>query len=57
VPAQCLFQVGFAREDGLLPYPNQSFLGYRLLTEFFAFSSKFLFVDLGGWHPAREKWA
>ena len=26
-----------------------SFLGYRLLTEFFVFSEKFLFVDFGHW--------
>src|SRR5581483_1201410 len=37
------------KDEGLLPYPARSFLGYRLLTEFFAFPSKFLFVDLGGW--------
>jgi type VI secretion system protein ImpG len=48
-PNDCLGQVGFEREEGLLPYANQSFLGYRLLTEFFAFPHKFLFVDLGGW--------
>ncbi len=48
-PAQCLSQVGFERDEGLLPYPNQSFLGYRLLTEFFVFPSKFLFFGLGGW--------
>lgn len=46
---QCLFQVGFERDEGLLPYPNQSFLGYRLLTEFFTFPTKFAFLDLGGW--------
>src|SRR5262245_22417420 len=51
-PEQCLFQVGFERDEGLLPYPNQSFLGYRLLTEFFAFPSKFWFVDLGGFRQA-----
>jgi type VI secretion system protein ImpG len=48
-PQHCLHPVGFERDEGLLPYPNQSFLGYQLLTEFFAFPSKFLFVDLGGW--------
>jgi type VI secretion system protein ImpG len=53
-PEQCLHQVGFERVEGLLPYPNQSFLGYRLLTEFFAFPSKFLFVDLGGWERVRQ---
>ena len=46
---QCLFPVGFEPDEALLPYPRQSFLGYRLLTEFFAFPNKFLFVDLGGW--------
>jgi type VI secretion system protein ImpG len=47
-PGQCLGQVGFEPADGILPYSNQSFLGYRLLTEFFTFPSKFLFVDVKG---------
>jgi type VI secretion system protein ImpG len=51
--AQCLAQVGFDAADGLLPYSPRSFLGYRLLTEFFAFPSKFLFADLLGWKQAR----
>jgi type VI secretion system protein ImpG len=38
--------VGFDREEGLLPYPARSFLGYRLITEYFAFPQKFLFLDL-----------
>lgn len=46
-PEQCIFPVGFERDEGLLAYPNQSFLGYRLLTEFLAFPNKFLFFDLG----------
>ena len=45
-PQACLGQVGFELADGLIPYPSQSFPGYRLLTEFFAFPSKFLFLDL-----------
>ena len=40
--------VGFERDEGLVPYPNRSFLGYRLLTEYFCFPSKFLFVDVVG---------
>jgi type VI secretion system protein ImpG len=48
-PEEVLAPVGFERDEGLLPYPNQSFLGYRLLTEFFTFPYKFLFLDLGGW--------
>ena len=40
--------VGFAADEGLLPYPPASFTGYRLLTEFFIFPEKFMFVDLEG---------
>lgn len=40
--------VGFAEDEGLLPYPASSMLGYRLLTEFFVFPEKFLFVDIEG---------
>jgi type VI secretion system protein ImpG len=52
-PGECLFPVGFERDEGLLPFPRQSFLGYRLLSEFFAFPNKFQFVDLGGWEKLR----
>ena len=38
--------VGFAPDEGLLPYPARSFLGYRLVTEFFVFPRKFLFFDV-----------
>lgn len=48
LPATCLRAVGFSRDEGMLPYGNQSFLGYRLLTEYFAFPQKFLFIDLTG---------
>jgi type VI secretion system protein ImpG len=37
--------VGFAYEEALLPWPARSFVGFRLLTEYFAFPEKFLFVD------------
>ena len=40
--------VGFNTDEGMLPYPNNSFLGYRLLTEFFIFPEKFLFIDITG---------
>src|SRR5205807_8342807 len=53
-PEQCLTPVGFDRDEGLLPYPNQSFLGYRLLTEYFSFPQKFLFLELGGWRQVRQ---
>ncbi len=37
--------VGFTEEEGLLPYPTASFIGYRLLTEYFIFPEKFMFID------------
>lgn len=40
--------VGFGTEEGLLPYPAASFLGYRLLTEYFIFPEKFMFIDIVG---------
>jgi type VI secretion system protein ImpG len=43
--------VGFGRDEGLLPYGARSFLGYRLLTEFFSFPEKFLFFELAGLGP------
>lgn len=44
----CLRPVGFGMDEGLLPYPSQALLGYRLLQEYFTFPQKFLFVELGG---------
>ena len=41
--------MGFGRDEGMLPYSPRSFLGYRLLQEYFAFPEKFLFVDSVGW--------
>lgn len=52
-PAACLSQVGFSPDEGMLPYPTRSFMGYRLLSEFFAMREKFLFVDLSGWDRVR----
>jgi type VI secretion system protein ImpG len=49
--ADCLRPVGFERDEGLFPYTARSFLGYRLLTEFFVCAEKFLFVDLAGLGP------
>jgi len=40
--------VGFAAAEGILPYSDRSFLGYRLLQEYFSFPEKFFFVDLQG---------
>jgi len=41
-------EVGFAREEALLPYSTRSHVGYRLLLEYFCFPRKFLFFDIAG---------
>ncbi len=46
LPPSALRPVGFADEEGMLPYPRRSFLAYRLLQEYFTFPAKFLFLDL-----------
>jgi len=45
---QAVRPVGFEADQGLLPYRPRSPLGYRLLTEYFAFPEKFFFFDLTG---------
>lgn len=40
--------VGFGADDGLFDYDARSFLGNRLLSEYFACPDKFLFFDLTG---------
>lgn len=39
---------GLDRSDAVLPYPKRSFVGYRLLQEYFVFKERFLFVDVLG---------
>jgi len=48
LPAENVRPVGFGADQGLLEYPPESFLGYRLLQEYFSFPDKFMFVELGG---------
>ncbi|MDH5570339.1 MAG: type VI secretion system baseplate subunit TssF [Gammaproteobacteria bacterium] len=45
---QVIKPVGFNMDEGLLPYPASSFMGYRLLTEYFVFPEKFMFIDFTG---------
>ncbi len=53
-PDQCIKQVGFSADEGLLPYPPRSFPGYRLLSEYFTLREKFSFFDLGCWQRVAE---
>jgi type VI secretion system protein ImpG len=43
-----LVPVGFKSTEAMFPYPSNSFTGYRLLQEYFAFPEKFFFLDLTG---------
>ncbi len=48
MPAGTLQPVGFAPNETLLPPSSQTFRGYQLTQEYFAFPYKFLFVDICG---------
>ena len=48
IPGDNVQPVGFAEEEALIPYPLNTFRGYRYLQEYFAFQDKFLFVDISG---------
>jgi type VI secretion system protein ImpG len=48
LPGTALRAVGFGEDEGVLPFSRRSFLGHRLLLEYFAFPEKFHFFDLDG---------
>jgi type VI secretion system protein ImpG len=48
LPAGALSHAGFAPEEAALPWPPRAFTGHRLLTEYFAFPEKFLYLDIDG---------
>lgn len=48
LPPSSLRPVGFAEDEGMLPYDKRSFVGYRLLQEYFTFPEKFFFIDVTG---------
>ncbi len=48
LPKTAVQPVGFDAADGLLAQDQRSFPGYRLLSEYFAFPDKFLFIDVLG---------
>jgi type VI secretion system protein ImpG len=53
LPASALRPVGFAEDEGMLPFSRRSFVGYRLLQEYFTFPEKFFFLDLSGFDQVR----
>jgi type VI secretion system protein ImpG len=48
LPPGALRPVGFDADEGVLPLPRRSHVGFRLLTEYFAFPEKYFFLDLTG---------
>ncbi|MDM8555561.1 type VI secretion system baseplate subunit TssF [Desulfococcaceae bacterium HSG7] len=52
LPSDVIKPAGFAEHESLIPYPSQTFTGYRLLQEYFLLPEKFLFIDITGF----DKW-
>ncbi len=48
LPPSALRPVGFEPDEGVLPLPRRSHIGFRLLTEYFTFPEKYFFLDLTG---------
>jgi len=46
LPEGSIRAVGFGREEAILPFPPHSFMGYRLIQEYFTCPGKFMFVDI-----------
>lgn len=46
IPVESLQPVGFEQDHGMLDYDPRSFVGYRLLHEYFIFPEKFMFFDV-----------
>jgi type VI secretion system protein ImpG len=55
LPGDALQPVGFGEEEGSIPYPRRSFIGYRLLQEYFCFPQKFFFMQLNGLEEMRAR--
>ncbi|HEX4369621.1 MAG TPA: type VI secretion system baseplate subunit TssF, partial [Rhodopila sp.] len=47
-PPSAVQPAGFGSDEAMLPWSAQGFAGFRLLSEYFAFPEKFLFIDIGG---------
>ena len=55
LPPGNLRPVGFGPDEGIIPYPPNSFPGYRSIQEYFMLPEKFLFLDLVGWNQWRNR--
>jgi len=52
-PGSVLQPGGFEHDEGMLPFARRSFMGYRLIQEYFAFPEKFMFLDLSVFDKTR----
>ena len=52
LPGSAVRALGFAEHEALLPSGRQSFKGYRLLQEYFAFPQRFQFIEIAGLQAA-----
>lgn len=52
---ESLKPVGFGPDEGVIPYPTNSFPGYRTIQEYFILPEKFLFLDLVGWDQWQDR--
>ncbi len=48
LPPSAVRPAGFGADEGMIPYDRRSFVGYRLLQEYFTFPEKFFFFDISG---------
>ena len=48
IDVSAITSCGFSDDESLLPYPENSFTGFQLLSEYFAYPEKFNFFSLGG---------
>ncbi len=54
ISPELLEPLGFKKDEAIFPYPDHSFVGYRLLLEYFLFPQKFLFFRLKGLNRLRD---
>ncbi len=55
IESQAVQPLGFTPQESLIPYEYASFDGYRLLTEYFLFRERYLFVEISGLGPALRR--
>lgn len=57
LPATSVRPMGFEPSEAMLPARDQTFEGYRLLMEYFHFSKRFMFFELGKLREALQSFA